>query len=193
VGAETAPAKRRTSWVPGPTGWMLLCLLLPTFVYMLVVREPAPRWRAAYYSNAGLEGQALIREERDINHDWKEHNPLEGIPEDNFSVRWESCLTLDSAQSVAFQLTSDDGARLLIDGQPVVDNWGQHARRTRGADVPLRAGVHHLLVEYSELGQAASVTLAASFDGQRPRRIPPELLSFPDEGTRDPCGSGSKH
>jgi hypothetical protein len=46
---------------------MLICLLLPTVVYMLAVREPPPRWRAEYYGNGQLKGQGLVLQERDVN------------------------------------------------------------------------------------------------------------------------------
>jgi hypothetical protein len=54
---------------------------------------------------------------------------MDTIPADRFSVRWDSCLTLDVAQEVAFQLTSDDGSRLFIDGKQTIDNWGSTASR----------------------------------------------------------------
>ena len=167
---------------------MLICLLLGTLVYLLAVREPPPRWRAAYFGNQRLEGPALVREERDINHDWGRAGPLEGIPDDMFSARWDSCLALERAQSVTFQLTSDDGSRLFIDGRPAIDIWERHMRSlTRGTDVSLEAGVHHLRVEYYERVGVASVTLSASFDNERPRRIAPERLRFPDGDWQHPC------
>lgn len=166
---------------------MLICLLVPTLIYALAVREPAPRWRAAYYANEGLQGQAVVRRERDVNHRWRGRSPLEGIPGEGFSVRWDSCLSLEHAQSVAFQLSSDDGARLFIDGRPVVDNWGEHPLRTRGTDVPLQAGVHQLRVEYNQLTNGSAVVLAASFDDERPQRIAPERLRFPTGDRERPC------
>jgi hypothetical protein len=167
---------------------MLICLLLAALIYLLAVREPPPRWRATYFDHERLEGQALVREERDVNHDWERGGPLEGFPVDHFSARWDTCLTLEREQSVTFQLTSDDGARLFIDGRPAIDIWARHIRSlTRGTDVLLRAGMHHLRVEYYERVSVASVTLAASFDEKRPRRIAPERLRFPDGDERHPC------
>jgi hypothetical protein len=103
-------------------------------------------------------------------------------------VLWDSCLSLERAHSVAFQLTSHDHARLFIDGRPVIDNLGRRPLpRTQGTDVSLAAGVHHLRVEYHEQVMSASLTLVASFDGKRPRRIAPERLRFPDGDLKHPC------
>lgn len=181
--------KRHGRWVPGPAGWMFICLVVATVLYIWAVREPPPRWSAAYFGNESMEGQAIVREERDVNHDWEREDPPEGISADRFSVRWDTCLTLEQSQTVALQLTSDDGSRLLIDGLLVIDNWGERKlRRTRGTDLPLEAGEHHLRVEYNQLSGSALVTLAASFEGERPKRIAPERLRLPDADVQHPCG-----
>lgn len=194
-----ADTKPRVRWKPGPTGWMVICFLVPTLLYMVAVREPSPRWRAAYFSNERLEGVPLVRKERDVNHNWGvRRSPLETIRVDHFSARWDTCLVLERAQSVAFQLTSDDGSRLFIDGQLAIDNWGPRPRSytrgskilrplTSGVDVPLQAGVHHLRVEYYEEIDHSLVTLLSSFEGERPQRIAPERLQFPDGDWQRPC------
>jgi hypothetical protein len=167
---------------------MLICILLPTLLYIWTVREPPPRWRAAYFGNERLEGVALVRAERDVNRGSNGRNLPEGIPADRFGVRWDTCLTLERARAVAFQLTSHDEARLLIDDQVVIDNLGQRpVPRTRGTDVSLDAGAHHLCVEYHQRAKPALLTLVASFDGQRPQRIAPERLRFPDGDSQHPC------
>jgi hypothetical protein len=196
----TVNVRTRARWAPGPAGWMLLCLLLPTLVYVWAVREPPPRWRASYFSDAPPGGEpvlALTREERDVNyHDyhWSDASALTGIPENRSSVLWESCLILERTQSVAFQLTSHDHARLFIDGRRVIDNLGRRPLPlTQGTNVSLGAGVHHLRVEYHEQVKSAALTLLASFDGTRPRRIAPKRLRFPNEDPRHPCRTESTH
>jgi len=171
---------------------MLICWLLPALLYIWAVREPPPRWRAAYLPHEGPAGAgAIVREERDVNHHnghWGDADALRGISGDRSNVLWDSCLNLERAQSVAFQLTSHDPARLFIDGQRVIDNLGRRpVPRTRGTDVSLEAGVHHLRVEYHERAKSAALTLAASFDGKRPRHIAPERLRFPDGDWQLPC------
>jgi hypothetical protein len=171
---------------------MLICLVVPALLYIWAVREPPPRWRATYFAHERPKGAAaIVHEERDVNHHnhhWGDPDAIKGISEDRSSVLWDSCLSLERAQSIAFQLTSHDPARLLIDGQPVIDNSGRRpVPRTRGTDASLAAGVHHLRVEYDERVTSAALTLVASFEGERPRRIAPERLRFPDGGLRLPC------
>jgi hypothetical protein len=47
-----------------------------------------------------------------------------------------------------FKLNSDDGAKLYIDGQLVIDNDGQHAPTAKEASVYLTAGEHALTIDY---------------------------------------------
>jgi len=187
----TASVKPRAKWAPSPAGWMLICLVVPALLYIWAVREPPPRWRATYFDHERPEEVVKVREERDVNshdHHWGDAEAVRGISDDRSHAFWDSCLSLERAQRVAFQLTSHDPARLFIDGQPVIDNLGQRPLpRTSGTDVSLEAGVHHVRVEYQERIKSAALTLVASFDGTRPRRIAPERLRLPAGDLQHPC------
>ncbi len=142
-----------------------------------------------------LWGGSEGRRDGDVKFDWGRKGPFTNFAEDEFSARWDTCLTLDADASVAFELVSDDGSRLFIDGSRVVENWGTHGRRARGKRVELEAGVHHLLVEYFEKRSSALVTLTASFAGEVPEPIPTRMLThpLPDADESDPCGTGRSH
>jgi hypothetical protein len=72
-----------------------------------------------------------------------------------------------------FRLTSDDGSRLIIDKQPVVDDDGRHADKTvTSKDVTLTAGMHRLLVEHFDHGGKKRLTL----EWQRPGSTNFELV-----------------
>jgi len=47
-------------------------------------------------------------------------------------------------------MTSDDGARLYIDGQLVINDWNDHASRTDTITKYLSAGTHNIKMEYYE-------------------------------------------
>lgn len=146
-------------------------------------------WAATYYSRADFTGPSVKRSDGDVNFDWQEKPPMDTVPADSFSVRWDACMTLEAAQEVAFQLVSDDGSRLYVDGKQTIDNWGKHGVKARGRAVQLKAGVHHLRVEYFEHRHEASVALSASFGSDLPGPIPASLLHAPpgDETHANPC------
>ncbi len=67
-----------------------------------------------------------------------------------------------------FELTSDDGSRLYIDGQLIIDNDGQHTPATKVGKVDLAGGIHRIRVSYFQgpKWQVALVLKIAPPDGQ---------------------------
>ena len=190
LGAELRKGERR-AW--GRRLGMVLLALLPVIV-LLAVFPPDYRegpWRAEYFENRTFEGEPHVRREGDLRFKWENSSPLYDVPEDNFSARWDTCLLLDRAHEVTFQLVSDDGARLFVDGDLVVDNWGPHSERSRGGKVALEPGLHHLHVDYFESKHNATVSLAASLRGERPESVPSRLLRYPGDeiDDDDPCAA----
>src|SRR4051812_6867460 len=51
-----------------------------------------------------------------------------------------------------FQLTSDDGARLYVDGNRQIDAWTIHGPQRDVVDLSLSAGHHELKIEYFQNG-----------------------------------------
>ncbi|MEM7154967.1 MAG: PA14 domain-containing protein [Myxococcota bacterium] len=171
---------------------MAVLVLIPVVV-ALVLTVPDYRegpWRAAYFDNVELTGDpVLVRRDGDIKYDWKRRSPDPALPDDGFSIRWDTCMELSEDLEIAFQLISDDGSRLYVDGEEVVDNWGRHGERSRGGERPLAAGMHHVRVEYFDERHAASVELRASLRGELPDALPVRILHYPGDtlDEDDPC------
>ena len=80
----------------------------------------------------------------------------------NFGIVWEGALEVEGAGSVRVSTQSDDGSRVGIDGQPVVEaNCTKQAK-----DVPLTPGRHALRVEFCQGG--GPFNLAVEFSGALP-------------------------
>jgi len=157
-------------------------------------RDNVGSWRGAYYDDDTFKGDPDIRRDADVAFDWGRKPPTDSVPADRFAARWDTCLHLDEdVDDAAFQLVSDDGSRLFIDGKKVVDNWGKHGKEAKGATVPLTAGVHHLRVEYFEERFDASIDFTASFEEEiPPAPIPARMLQYPGDEfdiESNPCGS----
>jgi hypothetical protein len=166
----------------------------PVLVLLLaVVRpwealNPGP-WRGAYYATKDFVGDPVLVRDKDIAFDWGSDPPLDSIPADRFSVRWDTCLELDEDTEVAFQLVADDGGRVYVDGKRIINDWKAAKTKPHGKSVPLTAGRHHLRVEYFEHTKGAYIHVLASFDDQPPAPIPTDMLSDPGEGFDEtaPC------
>ncbi|MEO1574628.1 MAG: PA14 domain-containing protein, partial [Pseudomonadota bacterium] len=79
---------------------------------------------------------------------------------ETFGLVFTGTLNIASASSYDFQVTSDDGARLYIDNQLVIDNDGVHAPVTLGGSIFLNPGSYPFRVEFFERfgGQVLEVT-----------------------------------
>lgn len=75
-----------------------------------------------------------------------------GAAPTTFSARWFGFLTVPAGRRYTFAITSDDGSVLSVDGRVLVDNGGRHGPQTMRADIDLAAGVHPVLVEFTEMG-----------------------------------------
>ncbi len=69
---------------------------------------------------------------------------------DHYAFRFATYLNVPADGLYSFYLASDDGSRLTIDGELLIDNDGFHANRELNASTFLTAGNHHILVEYFE-------------------------------------------
>jgi len=80
--------------------------------------------------------------------DFKEGFPGVTKRLEGFAIDYTGKFWIEKPGLYRFALTSDDGSRLLIDGQMVVDNDGVHAAVTKSGDAELSGGVHSIRVQY---------------------------------------------
>ena len=107
-------------------------------------------YRAEYFANRTLTGTPLFtRCETAINNNWGTGGPGNGIPNDNFSVRWTGRFNF-TAGSRTFTTVSDDGVRLWVDNVLVINRWTDHGPTTDRATRTMTAGTHDIKVEYYE-------------------------------------------
>ena len=108
------------------------------------------QYRAEYFANRTLTGTPLFtRCETAINNNWGNGGPGNGIPNDNFSVRWTGRFNF-TAGSRTFTTVSDDGVRLWVDNVLVINRWTDHGPTTDRATRTMTAGTHDIKVEYYE-------------------------------------------
>jgi hypothetical protein len=144
---------------------------------------PAPvdcqtgEYLARYWSNQTLSGlPVLSRCEASIDNDFGTGSPP-GVPADGFSARYEGRINFDAAD-YEFALTGDDGVRLWVDGELVIDRWVNQAATTYRAARAMTAGIHNVRVDYYEASGQAVVRL-----GITKRDVPPPPPPPPPPGT----------
>lgn len=93
-----------------------------------------------------------------------------------YGMQYEGLLRVDATGVYAFTLASDDGSRLTIDGQVVVDHDGPHSLSERSAMVPLAAGYHRIAVDYFQGEGGDGLVLTWGRAGARPVPVPADRL-----------------
>ena len=140
-----------------------------------------------YFSGRDLGSPVLTRSDPAIDFDWGAGAPGPGLPADDFSVRWTGEVLAETAGLYTFTVTSNDGARLWVAGQPLVDVWTDGVHDSSGT-VQLDAGRWYpLTLEYFEGLGTARVRLAYTPPGGPPQTVPSARL----RGTAAPPGPGS--
>ncbi len=114
-------------------------------------------FEAEYFANNSLSGTpVLTRKDMQINFDWGSGGPGGGVPSDNFSARWVGQFYA-IAGTATFAVDVDDGVRVYVDDQLVIDEWHAQALTHYSASRFLAEGLHTLRVEYVEYGGSAII------------------------------------
>jgi len=95
---------------------------------------------------------------------------------DGFVVQLDGFLHAPTAGAYHFYLSSDDGSRLVLGEQLVVDNDGIHADTERHGEVVLEAGAHPIRIEYFEASGNETLNLDV-MPPRRPRRSALEYVT----------------
>lgn len=109
-----------------------------------------PNWKGEYWTTRDLQGAPLVvRNDLAIDFGWGSGAPATGIPVDNFSARWTRNADFEGAV-YRFHALVDDGVRVWVDDQLVIDSWRDGSLREVTRDVSLTRGSHRVRVEYYE-------------------------------------------
>lgn len=130
-------------------------------------------WRGEYYNNTVLVGTpALVRQDPDINFDWGFESPDETIlTRSAFSVRWTGLMELP-AGTYKFTTSTDDGVRLWVNNQLIIDKWRNQSERAFSAEITLPAGRFPVKMEYYNAENQAVARLSwERLDGPLPENV----------------------
>ena len=109
-------------------------------------------WQASYWNNQSLSGDPVLqRADVSLNFDWGWGSPDGSVQSDHFSARWTRFIQVPYPGNVyRFTTTSDDGIRVYVDDDLIINQWNDHAVQLDQAEVSLTPGHHQITVEYYE-------------------------------------------
>ncbi|MCB9445921.1 MAG: hypothetical protein H6669_16970 [Ardenticatenaceae bacterium] len=135
-----------------------------------VYETPVTNWKGEYFNNAYLIGEpVLVRDDAAVDFNWGLNTPdpqYIDFDREHFSARWTQTANLPAGR-YRFIVTVDDGVRLWVNNQLLMDQWGHHAGATFAAEIDLPGGDVPIKVEYYDDVGLAEIHLSWSqIDGE---------------------------
>ena len=128
---------------------------------------------ATYYDNMDFTGSKVSRVDETVNFDFGSGSPDAGIGPNTFSGRWTGQVEAPVSGEYTFTTRSDDGVRLLVEGETVIDNWTNHAPTDDSGTITLEAGKRYdINLDFYENTGGATIKLRWQPPGQ-PQEIVP--------------------
>jgi hypothetical protein len=132
-----------------------------------------------YYDNRDFTALRVTRTDPTVNFSWGSGAPAAGMGVDTFSVRWTGSIQAPASGTYTFFTVSDDGIRLWVNGQQLVNNWTLHGPTENSGSIALVAGQKaSLRIDYFEKTGGATAQLLWSGPGISKQVVPQSRL-FP--------------
>jgi hypothetical protein len=140
--------------------------------------QPLKGVTGEYFDNVDFTGTQMTRTDATIDYDWGSFSPP-GIGPNTFSARWSGQVSPRYSETYTFYTTSDDGVRLWVNGQLIINNWTDHAPTENSGQITLTAEQKYdVRMEYYENGGGAVAKLKWSSVSQ-PKGIVPQGRLYP--------------
>jgi beta-glucosidase len=117
---------------------------------------------ATYYNNRDLSGDPVAgRIEKEIDQLWQEGESVIGsLKANNFSVRYSTHFTALKDEDLTFEIEADDGYRLLINDEEVINAWQRNRWGARTYKLQTKKNtVYKIVLEYWQGDGKANVKL----------------------------------
>jgi len=147
----------------------------------------APGFRAEYFDNMDFTAPKFIRTDAAIDFGWGGGSPDPRIAPDTFSVRWSGRIRPRFTETYTFTTTTDDGVRLWVNGQLIIDKWINQSATNWSGTLPLIANQSYdVVMEFFENGGDAVARLRWSSASQAAEAIPASRTTVPNPVNQPP-------
>ncbi len=148
-------------------------------VWSFTTAAPGGGLLGSYYHGMNFQTFILNRIDDQINFSWGANAPATGMNIDSFSVRWVGEIEIPFQETYTFTTRSDDGIRLWVDDQLVVDSWIDQAATNHSGNIILSPGKYSIQVDYYENGGDATAQLSWASPRTPSGIVPQAALSPP--------------
>lgn len=129
--------------------------------YEMITKANFPKGlKAEYYDNKNLEGTPKVRTDENINFEPANQAPDPFLPKSPLSIRWSGDLVPNVSGKYTLAFATDDGCRLYLNGEKLIDSWHNRGVQTDSVVVELKKGEkYNLVAEYFDDGGEATAKL----------------------------------
>ncbi len=115
--------------------------------------------KAEYYDSYDFSDEpVLVQVDPNVDYDWGGDPPIDELGASDFSIRWTGTLIPPATGTYTLVLTSDDGSRLFLNDQLLINNWGDHQEESQTATLTLQKGKpYSVKIEYYQRRGANTV------------------------------------
>ena len=134
---------------------------------------------ATVFSNVNFATSAtLTRTDAVVNFNWTTNAPSAAVGQTNFTTRWTGCVQPQYTETYTFTTVADDGVRLWVNGQLLVNDWTAHTNVTTNSGVVtlIAQQFYNVRLEYFQNTSNAVAQLRWSSASTASGTIPPTQL-----------------
>lgn len=143
-----------------------------------------------YYSGKNFNNLVFSRIDQKIDFNWGLNQPDTRLTADNFSVRWTGSITPTLSGVYNFFVTADDGVRLRVNGDLIIDQWKNQSAVEHIGSKSLTAGQSvSIVMEYYEDTQNAIAKLSWSAPIEAGEQLLDGSLVFTTGATNPPAAT----
>jgi beta-glucosidase len=118
---------------------------------------------ARFYGNMNLEGEPVYTASYSHLDLTLDNTVLPGVPEVNYSARFEGFFKVKASGNYRIAVAGDDGYRVYLDGKEIIGHWQNQSETLRSSDAYLTKDKEYkVMVEYFQAGGSASIRLGYS-------------------------------
>ena len=129
-----------------------------------------------YHEPAGKVSMATLEEQVTI----KGHSPtislLPALRKDRFALRFTGYVKIENSAIYNWFIASDDGSKLYIDDELIIDNDGDHGTVEKQGKMALKKGYHTIRVDYFDSGGGNELKVSIQGPGTAKMDLPSTML-----------------
>jgi hypothetical protein len=132
-----------------------------------------------YFNGLNFTSTQVSRVDETINFIWGTVKPHPSISASTYSVRWTGSIQPQFSETYTFYTQTDDGVRLFVNGQQLINDWTDHLLTENSGTIALTAGqTYSITMEYYDNSGPATAKLLCS-SSSTPKSVVPRSQLYP--------------